>query len=217
MRHPKWNLCASCRALLLAIALVFWNTALHAAPDCAPSDPRKAGDQIVDWYDVYVRPFRNLPAPASLSKGQIETLVGELASLHRPAVLDPLYFEPLVQQIAARYADVSSLRGIDASTAEKTYKSGSGTRYDFSLLCIDPKSVRSPDDAFAITLFGVTVDDCQHVGLRGLVFTETWVNGSVNGQCRPDNTYYRMLVIPVVAGTNSITFLCRKDTGGCAR
>ena len=207
------------RTLVLAVALVLWNAASHAAPECVVSDPRKAGDQIVDWYDIYVRPFRPPTAPASLSKGEVETLVGEMASFHRPAVLDPLYFEPLVQQISTRYADASSFHGIDSSIAEKTYKSGTGTRYDFSLLCIDAKSVRLPADAFAITLFGVTIDDCQHVGLRGLVFTETWVNGSANGQCRPDQHYYRMQIIPVRvrAGTNSITFLCRKDTGGCAR
>lgn len=205
------------RALILLAMLALWNFNAHAAPDCAFSDPRKPGDQIVDWYDIHVRPFRPPPAPAGLSKAQVEALVDDMGALHRPAVLDPLYFEPLVQHVAARFADASSFRGIDAAAVAKTYKSGTGTRYDFSLLCIEAKTVRTPDDAFAITLFGVNADDCQHIGLRGLVFTETWVNGSANGQCRPDRVYYRMMIVPVNAGTNSITFLCRKDMGACAR
>ncbi len=92
-----------------------------------------------------------------------------------------------------------------------------GQRLDFSLLCINARTVRAPDDAFAITLFGVPIDDCQHVGLRGLVFTETLVNGSTNGQCRPDQLYFRMFALPLAAGTNDITFVCRKAPGGCAR
>lgn len=205
------------RAMLLAAVMTVWNCASHAAPDCARNDTRRAGDQIVDWYDVHVRPFQTLPAPASPGKQQVEEMVEEMASFHRRAVLDPLFFEALAQQVLARYADSSGFRGIDASAAEKIYKSGAATRLDFSLLCIDAKSVRSPDDAFAITLFGVTTDDCRRAGMRGLVFTDTWVNGSANGQCRPDHTYYRMWVVPVAAGTNSITFVCRKDQGGCAR
>jgi hypothetical protein len=205
------------RTTFFVLACVLWHCVAYAGPDCTLTESRKAGDLIVDWYELYVRPFRPLPAPASLSKEQVEALVEELTSFHRPAVLDPLFFEPLVEQISARYAGASGFRGIDAPAVEKYYKSGTGARYDFSLLCIDAKSMRSPDDAFAITLFGVNVDDCQHVGLRGLVYTETWVNGSAGGQCRPDRIYYRRMFIPVAAGTNTITFLCRKDMGGCAR
>ena len=190
-------------------------SASHAAPDCAQTEARKPGDQIVDWYDLYIRPWRTVSAPATVNKAQVEALTEEMGALHRRAVLDPLYFEPLAQQILARYADASSFRGIDAAAAGKIYKPGAGARLDFSLLCIDAKTVRTPEDSFAITLFGVTADDCQHVGLRGLVFTDTWVNGSVNGQCRPDQVYYRMWVLPVPAGLNSITFICRKEQGGC--
>jgi hypothetical protein len=112
---------------------------------------------------------------------------------------------------------LAGFNGIDAAAAEKIYKTGIGQKFDFSLLCINARSVRAPDDAFGITLFGVTADDCQHVGLRGLVFTETLVNGSANGQCRPDQTFYKMYIFPLPAGTNDITFVCRKERGGCAR
>lgn len=158
-----------------------------------------------------------MAAPASLNKAQVEALVEEMGAFHRRAVLDPLYFEPLAQQILTRYADSPTFRAIDAATAAQIYKPGAGARLDFSLLCVEAKSVRAPEDSFAITLFGVTIDDCQHAGLRGLVFTDTWVNGSVNGQCRPDQVYYRMWVVPVTAGMNSITFVCRKEQGSCAR
>lgn len=205
------------RALLPAVAFLLWCPAVYAAPDCAPASPRKAGEQIVDWYDVYVKPYLMPPVAEKPDKAKVEALVSEMSSMHRPAVLDPLYFEPLVRQLSGRYATARNFGGIDASVAEKAYAGNTETRYEFSLLCIAPKSVQSPDDAYTITLFGVTLDDCQHVGLRGLVFTETWVNGSGNGQCRPNQIYFRMLIVPVVAGTNSITFLCRKDTAGCAR
>jgi hypothetical protein len=84
-------------------------------------------------------------------------------------------------------------------------------------MCIDTRTTATPDDTVAVTLFGMSRDDCQHVGLRGLVFTGALVNGSINGECRPDHVYYRRLIIPVNAGTNAITFLCRKDVGGCMR
>jgi hypothetical protein len=205
------------RAMVLLAALAAGNDAAYAAIDCTYTEARKAGEQIVDWYEVFVKPYRPESAPASLTKAQVEALVEEMGAFHRRAVLDPLFFEALAQQILARYAGVASFRGIDASAAAKVYKSGAATQLDFSLLCIDAKSVRTADDAFAITVFGVKADDCQHVGLRGLVFTDTWVNGSANGQCRPDQIYYRSWVIPVNAGTNAVTFVCRKDVGNCAR
>ena len=77
--------------------------------------------------------------------------------------------------------------------------------------------MRSPDDSFTITLFGVVADDCQHIGLRGLVFTAALVNGSANGQCKPDQLYRKMFIVPLPAGTNEITYICGKDRGGCAR
>ena len=39
---------------------------------------------------------------------------------------------------------------------------------------------------------------------------------NIYGACRPDYPFFRMLFVPVLAGTNTITFLCSKDTGGCA-
>jgi hypothetical protein len=100
---------------------------------------------------------------------------------------------------------------------EKLYKPDSGQRLDFSLFCISPRTLRTPNDAFTVTLFGVIVDDCQHIGLRGLVFTSALVNGSANGQCKPDLRFTKMYIWPLPAGTNEVTFICGKDTGGCAR
>jgi len=50
-----------------------------------------------------------------------------------------------------------------------------------------------------------------------LVFTSALVNGSANGQCKADQRFAKMYVWPLPAGTNEVTFICGKDTGGCAR
>jgi hypothetical protein len=207
------------RALLVAATFACWHGALHAAPTCAPlSDQRKSAEPIVDWYDNYIRPYRTVSAGAvRLTKIQVEAFIDEIGPFNRRAVLDPLIFESLAQQIMDSYTRAPDFKGIDTAAAEKIYKSGIGEKLDFSMLCISAKSVRSPDDAFGITLFGVVADDCQHIGLRGLVYTAALVNGSANGPCKPDQVYRKMFVVPVPVGTNEITFICGKDRGGCAR
>ena len=45
----------------------------------------------------------------------------------------------------------------------------------------------------------------------------TLINGAVDGACRPDDIYYKNLIIPVPVGTNTITFVCGKDANGCNR
>ena len=209
------------RALLVAATFACWNADLHAAPDCAAAtDQRKSAEPIVDWYDNHIRPYRTMPGgagAAGLTKSQVEEFLGKIGPFNRRAVLDPLIFESLAQQIMDAYARAPDFKGIDTAAAEKIYKSGIGEKLDFSMLCISAKSVRSPDDAFGITLFGVVADDCQHIGLRGLVYTAALVNGSANGPCRPDQVYRTMLVVPLPVGMNEITFICGKDRGGCAR
>lgn len=209
------------RTLIVAAALSSWHGALLAAPDCpAPVEARKGADPIVDWYDAYIRPYRKIardPATPRLTKFQVEAFIQEIAPFHRRAVLDQLIFETLVEQVMTSYARASDFKDIDTAAVEKIYNSGIGQKLDFSLMCITSRSVRAPDDAFAITLFGVVADDCQHIGLRGLVFTAALINGSPNGLCRPDQAYSRMIFIPLPAGTNEITFVCAKDRGGCAR
>ena len=209
------------RALLVAATIACWHGALHAASDCAPAaEQRKSAEPIVDWYDNYIRPYRMMPAgagAAALTKTQVEEFIDKLGLFNRRAVLDSLIFESLVQQIMESYARAPNFKGIDTAAVEKIYKSGIGEKLDFSLLCITAKSMRLPDDAFGITLFGVIVDDCQHIGLRGLVYTGALVNGSANGQCRPDLNFRKNFFVPVLAGTNEITYICGKDRGGCAR
>ena len=209
------------RALLVAAIFTCWLGSLHAAPDCtAATDKRKSAEPIVDWYDNYVLPYRTLPGGAGaarLTKPEVEAFIEQIGPFNRRAVLDPLIFESLVQQIMEAYARAPDLKGINTAAAEKIYKPGIGEKIDFSLLCISAKTVRTPDDAFGITLFGVVADDCQHIGLRGLVYTAALVNGSANGTCRPDQVFYKMLIISVPAGTNEITFICAKERGGCAR
>jgi hypothetical protein len=209
------------RILLAVVALSGWSSVLQAAPDCTPSTvPAKSAEPLVDWYDTYIRPYRTMPGNSGelrLNKTQVEGFIEEMKPFHRSAVLDPLFFEALAQQISASYARAASFKGINTAAAEKIYKSGTGQALEFSLLCINARTVRAPDDAFGITLFGVPADDCQHVGLRGLVFTDTLVNGRTGGQCRPDQVFYKLFSLPLPAGTNDITFVCRKEAGGCAR
>jgi hypothetical protein len=209
------------RLVLAAALFAGLSAALHAAPDCTrPAEQRKSDEPIVDWYDNYIRPFRTLPAgiaDARLAKGQVEAFIGEIKPFHRAAVLDPLYFETFAQLISEGYQRSTGFKGIDADAAAKIYNAATRQQLDFSLLCINARTVRAPDDAFAITLFGVPIDDCQHIGLRGLVFTETLVNGSTSGKCRPDQSYFKMFALPIAAGTNEITFVCQKAPGGCVR
>jgi hypothetical protein len=200
-----------------------WHGVLHAAQECAPmpaSEQRKGAEPIVDWYDNYIRPYRGTSgdaAAARLTKSQVEAYIEASGSFLRRAVLDSFIFETLVQQIADSYARAGDFKGINTAAVEKIYKSGIGEKLDFSLLCISAKTLRTPDDAFGITLFGIVADDCQHMGLRGLVFSAVLVNGSANGQCRADQQYAKMFIVPVIAGTNEVTFVCGKDRGGCAR
>ena len=207
--------------LLLAGLLACGTGVARAAADCASAaEQRKSDEPLVDWYDNYVRPFRTMPnggEPPRLTRSQVEEFIEQSERFNRRAVLEPFIFEALVQQIADGYARKPDFRGIDTATVEKLYKPAGGEKLDFSLFCISARSLNAPNDAFALTVFGVVIDDCQHMGLRGLVFTAALVNGSANGQCRPDQKYAKMLIVPVHAGTNEITFVCGKDNGGCAR
>jgi hypothetical protein len=206
---------------LLTAAVLCVSCVALAASDCAgPSTARNASDQIVDWYDNFVRPFHPAPADAPVTKPtreQVQAYIDEVAPFHNRAVLDPVFFEPLVEQVLASYRNASGFRGIDAATLQKIYKRGGGPPIDFSMLCVSPRTVKTTDDAFGLTLFGVNYADCQHIGLRGLVFTDILVNGSSGGTCRPDHMYYRSVFIPVPAGINDITFVCRRDQTGCTR
>jgi hypothetical protein len=53
--------------------------------------------------------------------------------------------------------------------------------------------------------------------MRGIVFTSALINGSANGQCKPDQFFRKMVLWPLMAGTNEVTFVCGRDVGGCAR
>ena len=210
------------RAIVLAALFALGNSVLFAATDCAiPAYAPKTTSQITDWYDKYIGPMRTtgeLPASARPTKAQIEALVDILDAVHLRSISDPLMLEPLVQQIAAHYAKDGDFKGLNSASAEKMYKSGFGPKLDFSALCIDVRRGKFPEDTFAISLFGVNNYNCQRaMGIRGLVFTETLVNGATKAECRPDDTYFRNLIIPVTVGTNAITFVCSKDTNGCAR
>jgi hypothetical protein len=229
-RRRKWSIRPDChhilkadmliRAILLLVILILGNSPLLAAPECPASiTPPKAPDQIVDWYDKYIGPSRaltGLPEIPRPTRSVVEALIEKTAAFHRRGVSDPLFFESLVQQIAASYANDGDFKGLTSAAAQKIYRAGSGSDLDFSALCIDTRRSRFPEDTFAITLFGVNFDNCQHVTGRGLIFTSTMINGSANGECRPDHNFFRMLIVPVFAGTNTVTFVCSKDVGGCA-
>jgi hypothetical protein len=192
-----------------------------AAPDCpVPTYAAKGNDQLTDWYDKYIKPARTFAGTADgprPTEEQIETLIEKLEAFHHRSIGEPLFFEPLVQQISLRFEAMPSFNGFSSAAAEKLYKSGSGATLDFSTLCIDTRSMSVADDTFAISLFGVNNDDCRHASLRGLVFTESLINGSTSGQCHPDHIYYKNLIFRTVAGTNVVTFVCRKDANGCLR
>lgn len=208
------------RTIFLIVFLFTGNAALYAAPECPVSVnlPKPPAD-VVDWYDKFIAPARALTGAADTARPnryQIETFIDGIREFHRRALTDILIFEPLVQQIATSHANSGDFLGLNSRAAEKIYRAGSGPSLDFSSMCIDTRREKFPDDTFAITLFGVNTENCQRVTGRGLVFTNTLVNGSPNGECRPDYVTFRLLVIPVVAGTNSITFVCNKDVNGCA-
>lgn len=206
-------------ALFAAAASACWHSMAYAA-DCAPAkEERKHAEPIIEWYENYIRPYRHIAggAAATPTRSQVATFIDEIGTFNRRAVLDQLIFEALIEQILTSYARAPDFRGIDTAAVEKIYKTGAGQKIDFSFLCISPRSMRSPDDSFAITLFGVVADDCRHIGLRGLVFTAALVNGSANGQCKPDELFRKMFIVPLPAGTNEITYICGKDRGGCAR
>ena len=208
------------RALFLLAAIVLGDMTSALAQECPTAiNPPKAPENIVDWYDQYIAPSRTLagvPENPHPSRAAIESLVEKMAGFHRRGVSDPLFFEPLVQQIAASFADHGDFKGLNSVAAQKIYRAGAGSDLDFSALCIDTRRTRFPEDTFAITLFGVSLDNCQHLAGRGLVFTGTMINGNANGECRNDRNFFRMLIVPVPAGTNTITFVCSKDVGGCA-
>jgi len=209
------------RALVAAATFLLLIPLVHAAPDCPiPAYAPRATGQIKDWYDTHLKPFRVLAGiqegPA-LTLEQIDALIEKQDAYNRRSSRDPLFFEALVQQVAQHYARRPDFKGLDSQTARQIYRPASGPELDFSMLCIETRTTGSRDDAFAITLFGVNNEDCQRIGLRGLVFSDTLVNGAASGQCRPDHVYYKMLIIPINAGTNTVTYLCRKDSNGCLR
>lgn len=207
------------RAIFLLAAIFFASTPAIAAPTCpVPPHARKASSNIADWHEKYVRPFQasaGAKEAARPSKDEIEAFAERIASFHQRSVSDPLQFETFVQQITNRYAREGDFKGLDAAAAEKIYRPGPSL--DFSATCIDTRTIRFPDDAFAITLFGVKSAECERSRLRGLVFTEILVNGAVDGPCRPDDMYYKNLFIPFPVGTNVVTFVCGKDNNGCTR
>ena len=210
------------RLVFLAALSALGTTYALAAPACPiPDYAPRTTSQITDWYEKYIGPSRAIggfPAGPRPGKDQVEALTEVLDAIHLRNITDPLIFEPLVQQIADHYAKDGDFKGLNSASAEKIYKSGSGPKLDFSALCIDVRRGTFPEDTFAISLFGVNNYNCQRASrLRGLVFTETLVNGAAKVECRPDDTYYRNLIFPVTAGTNVITFVCSKDANGCAR
>jgi len=175
---------------------------------------------MAEWYEKYVNPFKAVAGKTDgprLTNDQIEALKEGMDAFHHSIVGDPLFFEALVRQIAVNHARSPNFKGLDSVAAEKIYKPGSGPNLDFSAMCIDTRSTQFPDDSFAITLFGVNNSNCQHAGLRGLVFTESLINGGTNGACRPDYVAYKNLIFPVALGANAITFLCVKAINGCSR
>ena len=210
------------RVIFLAALLALGNPVALAAPECpVPAFAPKTGDQITDWYEKYIAAPRvagGLPSNPPPAKADVETLVDNLEAFHRSSISDTLMFERLVQLISAHNANDGDYKGLNTASAEKLYKSGSGPALDFSTLCIDTRRGKYPDDTFTISLLGVTQYNCRHAtSLRGLVFSETLINGATKAECRPDHVYYKKLIILVIAGTNVVTFVCRKDANGCSR
>lgn len=209
------------RAASLIVLLAAWLAAPPAAALCPTVDfSRPPPTNIVEWYAQVIEPARAYagfavePRPGGSA---IEATVDARDGFHRRSILDPLHFEPLVRRLAAAHADAGDFKGLDTRAAERLYRGESGHPLDFGALCIDTRRTRFPDDTLAITLTGVNLYNCKHVTLRGLVFSATLVNGAANGECRDDLQFYRMLFMPAArVGTNSVTFICTKDAGGCA-
>ena len=209
------------RAIPLLCGLLFGGAQPCLAQNCPlPAYAPRSSDQIAEWYDRYVKPFRAAAGEAEGPPPTLEqavALIDKLHGYHLSAVRESLFFEAFVQQIQAYYANSSSFKGLNVATARKIYRRGSGADLDFSLMCIDTRTVQRPDDAFGITIYAMTEMDCDHAGLSGLVFSDTLVNGAIDGKCRPDLLYFRRIVVPVNGGTNVVTYLCRKGDGGCLR
>ncbi len=206
------------RTLLVAACLAAMLAALPATAACpVPVYGPQGTDEITDWYAKYMLPLAKSPNAARPGKSEIGELISKANALHRRSISDPLYFEPLVQKISAQYANDGDFRGLNTEVAEKLVGANSADGLDFSTLCIDTRRDRFPDDTFAVTLTGVNSDNCQHAVTRGLVFSNTLVNGSATGECRPDHIYRQSFFSAVSAGTNTITFVCNKTAGGCMR
>ena len=111
------------RILLLAAAIGFSNGAVMAATGCtSPVAQSKSVEPLVDWYDNYIRPNRQLAADKAarhLSKPQVEAFIEELGTFNRRASIDQLEFEGLVNQLIRSYARAPDSKGIDTSAAEK--------------------------------------------------------------------------------------------------
>jgi len=167
-----------------------------------------------------VKPFMvmaGLPESHTLTPEAIEGLIRRQNAYNQVSLRDPLYFEPLVRSMTRHYAKASDFNGLDLETAAKVHRAESGEALDFSLLCIDTRTTAARDDAFAVTVFGVNEAECNRIGLRGLVFTDILVNGVASGRCRSDHVYYRMLVLKIEAGINTVTLVCRKESNACVR
>jgi hypothetical protein len=208
------------RSAFFLAALFLWNSPVPAAPDCpVPAYTAKTSVQMAEWYEKYVNPLKAVAGRTDgppLTNDQIEALKDGMDAFHQRVFGNPLFLR-MVQQIAVNRARSPNFRGLDSVAAEKIYKPGSGPNLDFSAICIETRSTQFPDDSFAITLFGVNSSNCRHAGLRGLVFTESHINGATNGECRPDHVAYKNLIFPVALGANAITFLCVKAINGCSR
>src|SRR4051812_16864642 len=138
---------------VLIVVFALWQGAAYAAPACsgAPTQGKTSNEPLVDWYDNYIRPYRYLPADKGaqkLTKANVEAFMETLAPFNRRASLDQLELENLVSQIMARYAKVGDFKDIDTATVDKFYRSDAGHKMDFSLFCIGPRSIRTPDDSF---------------------------------------------------------------------
>jgi hypothetical protein len=208
------------RAMIFLILLTCANNIALAAAECpAAITLPKPPENVVDWYDKFVAPWKIVAGAADATRptrSVVEAYVERTADFHRRSIGEPLFFESLVRQIAASYVNEGDFMGLNSLSAQKIYRASTASDLDFSIMCIDTRRSRFPEDTFGITLFGVNLDNCQHAAVRGIVFSTTLINGAPNGACRADYDFYRMIVVPVRAGTNTITFVCRKDAGGCA-
>jgi hypothetical protein len=87
-----------------------------------PRYSARATGQIKDWYDTYLKPFRSaagVQEPPALTFDQIGALIETQDAYNRRGSRDPLFFEPLVQQVAQHYARAPDFRGLDMQTVQK--------------------------------------------------------------------------------------------------